>query len=77
MVRSGEERGGEGDWIKDMQRVGGTPGHGSLNEEKKGGGGGGATVYVNTNAFLVWVILLLLDGHADGSSHSGGGACGK
>ena len=24
-------KGGEGDWIKDMQRVGGTPGHGSLN----------------------------------------------
>ena len=35
-------------------------------------------VYINTNAFLVWVILLLLpNGHADGSSHSGGGAGGK
>ena len=32
-------RKGEGDWIKDMQRVGGMPGHGSLNGLGWGEGG--------------------------------------
>ena len=48
-----------GDWIKDMQRVGGMmPGHESLKEGTRGVGGG---INISTNIFVkVRMILLLL-----------------
>ena len=53
-----EKQGRKGDWIKDMQRVVGMPGHESLKEGTRGVGGG---VNINTNIFgNVRMILLLL-----------------
>ena len=46
-----------GDWIKDMQRVGGMPGHESLKGGTRGAAGG---ININTNIFGKMMISLLL-----------------